>query len=232
MAARQRGRGFGVGVLAPPTGLGPLAAGTGLEIERPELVRAEHNLGFARLRQDSPEYVRFAARAVSLAPRHVGFEPCRTGARNAMALEYRISQGAVVSAEESPVEREDRWILNLRGMSVIKISVDFRLVLVLDSDWEVALEAPVYLSHGAVHANPSVLLKPESQDVAAALVLFGAKVLSAVAFKSGTLRLVFDTGHHLACSSGPAFEGWQVTGPAGWRFASLPGGGLAVRDGS
>ncbi|MFD7459250.1 DUF6188 family protein [Streptomyces sp. NPDC059868] len=106
--------------------------------------------------------------------------------------------------------------------------MDFRLVLVLDSDWEVALEAPVSLSHGTVHAEPSVLLKPESQDVAAALVLFRANVLSAVAFESGTLRLVFDTGHQLTCSSDPSFEAWQVTGPAGWRFASLPGGELAV----
>ncbi|MGW1710615.1 DUF6188 family protein [Streptomyces sp. NPDC002206] len=138
----------------------------------------------------------------------------------------------MVSTEESPVEHDDRWVLSLRGMSVTKISVDFRLVLVLDSDWEIALEAPVNLSHGTVHANPSVLLKPESQDVAAALALFGAKVLSAVAFKSGTLRLVFDTGHHLNCSSDPSFEAWQVTGPAQWRFVSLPGGDLGVWSGS
>lgn len=149
-----------------------------------------------------------------------------------MALGCRISQGAGVSAEESPVEHENRWILNLRGMSVTKISVDFRLVLALDSDWEVALEASVNLSLGTAHANPSVILKPESQDVAAALTLFGAKVLSAVAFKSGTLRLAFDTGHHLTCSSDMHFEAWQVTGPTGWRFTSLPGGDLAVWSGS
>jgi hypothetical protein len=106
--------------------------------------------------------------------------------------------------------------------------VDFRLVPALGRDGEVALEAPVNLSHGTAHAHPSVLLNPESQDVAAALALFGAKVLSAVAFKSGTLRPVFDTGHHLTCSSDPSFEAWQVTGPTGWRFASLPGGDLAV----
>lgn len=149
-----------------------------------------------------------------------------------MALGCRSSQGAGVSTEERPVEHENRWILNLRGMSVAKISVDFRLVLALDSDWDVALEAPVNLSHGTAHAHPSVILKPASQDVAAALVLFGAKVLSAVAFKSGTLRLVFDTGHHLTCSSDLSFEAWQVTGPTGWRFASLPGGDLAVWSGS
>ncbi|MGW1564403.1 DUF6188 family protein [Streptomyces sp. NPDC002144] len=137
-----------------------------------------------------------------------------------------------MSTEETPVEHEDRWLLNLRGRGITKISVDFRLVLAFDSDWEVALEAPVNLSHGTAHANPSVLLNPESQDVAAALALFGAKVLSAVAFKAGTLRLVFDSGHHLTCSPDSAFEAWQATGPTGWRFASLPGGGLAVWSGS
>ncbi|MFJ4845644.1 MULTISPECIES: DUF6188 family protein [unclassified Streptomyces] len=149
-----------------------------------------------------------------------------------MALGRRFSHCAGVSTEESPVEHQDRWILNLRGMSVTKISVDVRLVLALDSGWEVAMEAPVKLSHGTAHANPSVLLNPESQDVAASLALFGAKVLSAVAFKTGTLRLVFDTGHHLTCSSDPSFEAWQVTGPSGWCFASLPGGDLAVWSGS
>ncbi|WP_443057625.1 DUF6188 family protein [Streptomyces sp. IBSBF 2806] len=75
---------------------------------------------------------------------------------------------------------------------------------------------------------PVVLLNPESQDVAAALALFGAKVLSAVAFKSGTLRIIFDTGLHLNCVSGASFEGWQATGPAGRRLVSLLGGDLAV----
>lgn len=117
-------------------------------------------------------------------------------------------------------------------MSVSKISVDFRLVLVLDSGWEVALETPVSLSHGTGHATTPVFLTPESQDVAAGSALFGARVMSAVAFKSGMLRLVFDTGHHLTCSSDPSFEAWQVTGPTGWRLVSLPGGELAVWSGS
>lgn len=148
-----------------------------------------------------------------------------------MALDCRIGQGAVVSTEEGPVEHDDRWILNLRGMRVTRISVDFRLVLVLDSGWEVTLEAPVSLSQGTARTSPSELLKPESQDMAAALALFGAKLLSAVAFKSGTLRLVFDTGHLLICRSDPSFEGWQVTGTTGWRFVALPGGDLAIWSG-
>ncbi|MER6160762.1 DUF6188 family protein [Streptomyces sp. NPDC001868] len=44
----------------------------------------------------------------------------------------------------------------------------------------------------------------------------------------GGRRIAAKARHHLNCSSDPSFEAWQVTGPAGWRFVSLPGGDLAV----
>ncbi|KOU65712.1 hypothetical protein ADK55_06630 [Streptomyces sp. WM4235] len=113
----------------------------------------------------------------------------------------------VMSTELEPVEYEDRWILNLRGLSVVKISIDFRLTLVLDAGWEVVLEAPARLSTGPLHTSPGLPLTPESQDVAAALPLFGAKVLSAVVFKSGVLRMVFDSGMHLTCLRFPRCAG-------------------------
>ncbi|WP_370466502.1 DUF6188 family protein [Streptomyces sp. PCS3-D2] len=102
-----------------------------------------------------------------------------------------------MTTEQGPVEHEDRWILNLRDLPVTRIVVDFRLTLVLGSAWEVTLEAPASLSHGSVRANPPSVLHPETQDVAAALTPFGAQIRSAIAFKSGALRLSFDTGTHL-----------------------------------
>ncbi|MFE3271170.1 DUF6188 family protein [Streptomyces sp. NPDC059215] len=134
----------------------------------------------------------------------------------------------MTSTEADPVERDDRWILNLRGWGVAGITVDYRLTLALDEGWEVVLETPVRLSSGSAHVSSGVLLVPETQDVAAALPLFGMKVFSAVAFKSGTLRMVFEEGTHLTCPTDAAFEAWQITGPGGWRFVSLPGGGLGV----
>lgn len=126
-------------------------------------------------------------------------------------------------AEESSAEHEDRWVLGLRGLRVTEARYDRRLVLVLGAGWEVALGGAVRRSLGGVHLGRVVPLAPES--------LVGATVLSAVAFKSGTLRLVLDTGQHLTCPSAPDTEAWQVTGPAGRRFAALPGGGLSVRSG-
>lgn len=137
----------------------------------------------------------------------------------------------MTSNETEPVEHEDRWVLNLRGVRVSRVSIDFRLTLTLNSGWEVALEAPARLSSGSVRTDPGVLLTPETQDVAVALPLFGLTVLSAVAFKSGTLRMVFEEGTHLTCPTDASFEAWQITGPGGWRIVSLPGGDLGVWSG-
>lgn len=137
-----------------------------------------------------------------------------------------------VSTPAEPVEHSDRWILSFRGLCVTKISVGDRLTLTLDSDWEVVLEAPAYLSAGSLSANERVELFPQTQDVAAALRLFGTEVLSAVAFKSGALRMVFSSGTHLNCPVSPSFEAWQITGPRGQMFVSMPGGDLAVWSGN
>ncbi|THA30664.1 DUF6188 family protein [Streptomyces sp. A1547] len=99
--------------------------------------------------------------------------------------------------EAGPDEHEDRWILNLRGRGVAGIAVDHRLTPALGEEWKVALEVPARLSSGPAHTSPGVLLVPETQDVAPVLPLFGTKVVSAVAFKSGTLRMVFGDGTHL-----------------------------------
>jgi Family of unknown function (DUF6188) len=139
---------------------------------------------------------------------------------------------AVVN-ESAFAEHEDRWILGLLGLTVTKISVDYQLSLLLGSESWVVLECPFRLSQGAAgESDPQEMLDPGRQAVAAALALFGAKVISAVAFKTGSLRLVFDNGLHLSCRADPSFEAWQVTGPGGWRFVSMPGGELAVWSGT
>ncbi|MDX6742929.1 DUF6188 family protein [Actinocorallia sp. A-T 12471] len=129
-----------------------------------------------------------------------------------------------------PIEHEDRWLLNYRGLLITKISIDYRLTLLLGADVEVVVECPARISHGPLSnpKNPSTAVVPERQDVAAALSLFGAKVLSAVAFKSGGLRMVFDTGLHLNCPADPSCEAWQATGPGQWKIVSRPGGDLSV----
>jgi hypothetical protein len=70
-------------------------------------------------------------------------------------------------------------------------------------------------------------LHPRRQDVAPALALFGATLSSAVAFKTGTLRLVL--GHfQLTVRADPQYEAWNVAGPGDIRLICMPGGQLSI----
>ncbi|GAA2742037.1 DUF6188 family protein [Kitasatospora cinereorecta] len=133
-----------------------------------------------------------------------------------------------MSTDTNLVEHSDRWVLNLRGQRIARVSTDPHLTLSLDSGWDVGVESPALLSNGSVRTNPGLPLTPAAQDMT--LQLLGASALSAVAFRSGALRMVFDTGLHLTCPGNSSV--WKITGPRGWYFRSAPGGGLTVSPGS
>jgi hypothetical protein len=61
--------------------------------------------------------------------------------------------------------------------------------------------------------------------------LIGQQVLSSVGFKTGALRLVFESGALRRVPYGEQYEAWQLTGPSGRMWVSLPGGGLATFPG-
>jgi hypothetical protein len=128
------------------------------------------------------------------------------------------------------VELEDRWLLPYRGMQVTQIRVSYQLTLVLDGGGQVDLEAEVVLSEGPLRAPDVVIscLTPERQEVAPALALFGTKLRSSVAFKSGALRLVFDSGMHLNVKPDAGYEAWRVHGPEGLCLVCKPGGDVSV----
>lgn len=49
-----------------------------------------------------------------------------------------------------------------------------------------------------------------------------------VAFKTGDLHIVFESGAILRVPAAEHYEAWQLTGPSGRLGVSLPGGGLAT----
>ncbi|MFJ2034316.1 DUF6188 family protein [Streptosporangium sp. NPDC087985] len=139
-------------------------------------------------------------------------------------------QGLRMDAPTELAELEGRWLLPCRGMQVIQVQVSYQLTLLLDSGAHVDMEAEAMLSHGPLSAPDATMdrLVPERQEVAPALALFGATVLSSVAFKSGALGLVFDIGAHLSVKPDPQYEAWSAHGPGALLLVCLPGGDLAV----
>ena len=76
--------------------------------------------------------------------------------------------------------------------------------------------------------EPPGRLAPHRQEVGAALDLFGARVLAAMAFKDGRLRLLFDGGDQLHVPPDSFYEAWSLSGPGTLRAVCLPRGGLAI----
>ncbi|WP_346538590.1 DUF6188 family protein [Micromonospora sp. DPT] len=125
---------------------------------------------------------------------------------------------------------EGRWLLPYRDMQVVQIRGSYQLTLVLDGGAQVDMESESLLTDGPLTAPDAlpVRLLPEHQEVAPALSLFGAKILSSVVFKTGALRLVFSTGAHLNVKPHLQYEAWRATGPGSLRLICQPGGGVAV----
>jgi hypothetical protein len=130
------------------------------------------------------------------------------------------------SSDRELIELDDRWLLPYRGLTVTRICVDYALTLCLGADVQVAIESTALVSKSHATAPP-ITLEPQHQDVSSALILFGTKVVSRVAFKNGTLRLVLGS-NQLSVRPHPDFEAWQATGPGTLRVVCMPGGQLAV----
>ncbi|WP_203690817.1 DUF6188 family protein [Catellatospora coxensis] len=126
-------------------------------------------------------------------------------------------------------EHDDRWILPFRGLRVTQILVDHAFSLRLDDAGQVRIEGKATLGWAAAGVRPeTITLDPQRQDVAAGLAVFNTDVLSAVAFKSGVLRIVFSSGRLLRVPPDSDYEAWTAGGPGGMSVVSLPGGELAV----
>jgi hypothetical protein len=128
------------------------------------------------------------------------------------------------------VERADRWSLPWQDMRVTQIRLDAQLTLVLDEFTEIVVGCPATIVRGATPESGaiSVRLTPHRQEVAPALDLFGLRVVAAVAFKDGRLRLLFQGGDQLHVPPDSFYEAWSLSGPGSLRAVCLPRGGLAI----
>lgn len=139
----------------------------------------------------------------------------------------------------SEVEKEldDRWWLGLRGRTLEAVDPqDFMVVLDFGGGSALTIEsaanvratsAPRTEASAVAHNDDGTLSTSD-----AVLSLVGQRVLSSVGFKIGDLRVVFDSGQMLLVPFGEHHEAWQLTGPSGRMWVSLPGGGLATFPGT
>ena len=100
-------------------------------------------------------------------------------------------------------ELDDRWILPLRGSVVAAVDFGETVTFVLDSGVWIVVGGGAYLSQGSIWGPDADArtLAQLGEDVILRCV--GRRVLSAVGFKSGVLRVVFSNGWHLNVGSQP-----------------------------
>lgn len=133
-------------------------------------------------------------------------------------------------------ELEDRWWLGLRGSVLELVDVQaFTVVLNFEGGSVLTVESAATMRFAATptgvsgavirHADGSVSIS------GSLMALVGHRVLSSVGLKTGDLRLVFSTGQMFSVPHDANYEAWQLTGPSGRMWVSLPGGGLATFPG-
>ncbi|MEV6534184.1 DUF6188 family protein [Streptomyces sp. NPDC051639] len=121
-------------------------------------------------------------------------------------------------------ELGDRWILGLRGSQVVSVSEGAGhqgLVLMLDCEARLAVQGPAFLTYGAASAPGAYPLSDEEWQT-----LVGAMIVSAIAFKSGALRAVFSTGHHLNIKGGGPGLAVRVQKPDEFEWSYREGAGV------
>jgi len=149
---------------------------------------------------------------------------------DAVFLSFSAPGGFSTPEQAGAIERADRWSLPYQDLRVSQIRLDAQLTLVLDETGELTVSCPALLvPHPARDARPTpIRIAPHRQEVAGALELFGARVVAAVAFKDGRLRLLFDGGTQLHVPPDSWYEAWSAVGPGSLRAVCLPRGGLAI----
>jgi len=84
----------------------------------------------------------------------------------------------VMRRHAEPRELDDRWLLGWRGLRVVQLRVDYRLLVMLGDACELAIEQPGVVAVRRTQAPDaqSASVVPETADVAAALPLLHTTV--------------------------------------------------------
>ncbi|MEQ7011352.1 DUF6188 family protein [Actinopolymorpha sp. B17G11] len=152
---------------------------------------------------------------------------CRVIARDKLAL----------VGSEVEQELDDRWWLGLRARVLESVDAhEFTVVLNFGGGSALTIESAASVRAAAAPGTETpAVTRNEDGTVSASdalTSLVGQQVLSSVGFKTGALRLVFESGQLLTVPMDEHYEAWQLTGPLGRMWVSMPGGGLTTFPGA
>jgi hypothetical protein len=94
-------------------------------------------------------------------------------------------------------ELDDRWILPLRGHTVTRIEPGEQTVFILDSGVRIIVGEHAYFTDGHLGIPETVRTELAELDPGQVQKSVGTRVVSAVGFKDGALRIVLKGGRQL-----------------------------------
>jgi tellurite resistance protein TerC len=124
-----------------------------------------------------------------------------------MSVRHPRRSGIPGGMEELP----DRWILPLRGSRVTQIDCDDSVRFRLEPPGEIVVGRDAWFTRGPRTAPGTAVTSFRQLDQEQVKRSVGARVLSAVGFKNGALRVVFDNGWHLNVRSAGTLVPASVT---------------------
>jgi hypothetical protein len=144
---------------------------------------------------------------------------------------HRMERGRLRNVgSEDERELEDRWWLGLRDRTVVSVDAyEFSVCVAFGDSSALTIESPAAFTSGPdAPATPALTVRPNETVILSEglLSLVGQRVRSGVGFKTGSIRIVFDSGAHLLVPFDEHYEAWQLIGPSGRTWISMPGGGL------
>lgn len=150
-----------------------------------------------------------------------------------MSDRHRTEHGTLRTVgSENEQELEDRRWLGLRDRTVVSVDAyEFCACVAFGDSSALTITSPATVKSGpGGPAIPALTVHPDETVTIAEVLhsLVGQRVLSAVGFKTGSMRLVFDSGAQLLVPFDEHYEAWQLTGPTGRTWISMPGGGLTT----
>jgi hypothetical protein len=120
-----------------------------------------------------------------------------------------------------------RWLLPLQDEQVIWCCIDYAVSFGTQNQITVRIEQPfVYTGTDGVEH----LIVPEADPVqiAPVLAITRLSVRAGFAYDDGRLEVTFSDGSTIGVPSTQDYEPWELTGPAGLKVVSVPGGELSV----
>lgn len=121
-------------------------------------------------------------------------------------------------------EFADRYVMALDGERIKRVEIDGRLTF-YGEDFQLICEQGFTVEQGE---SSDWVVPGVPATVLPAVMLFNRRLESAIAYKNGMLRLLFEDGSALRALPHESYEAWNLQGADDLSIISVPGGELAV----